>query len=334
MPQDPTSSQPTWLITGGAGYIGAHIVHAMLQSGRRVVIYDDLSTGSQSRTQGAPFVEGSVLDRELLESTLKKYQVEGVLHIAAKKQVGESVSKPLYYYEQNVTGLQTLLAAMGSAGVARIVMSSSAATYGTPDEPVLTETTRLQPMSPYGETKVIGEWLLAAAARASELRYVALRYFNVSGAATPGLGDPGIFNLVPLVFEAMSRGQRPKIFGSDYPTTDGTCIRDYVHVADIADAHLAAIDHLAGGDVGGIYNVGTGHGSSVREVIAAIERATGRQLDPQIMPRREGDPASSVGSVAKIARDFGWHARYDLDAIVSSAWKAWVAAHPEVADGS
>jgi UDP-glucose 4-epimerase len=318
----------TWLVTGGAGYIGAHVVRAMLQSGQDVVALDDLSTGDPARIPGAELVEGTVLDRALLDRVVKERAVTGVVHIAAKKQVAESVAEPLHYYRENVDGLLTLLEACRAGGVDRFVFSSSAATYGMPDVDLVTEETPKEPMSPYGETKLVGEWLLNACATAHGLRVMSMRYFNVAGAATPELGDPGIFNLVPLVFQALTAGRRPTVFGTDYPTPDGTCVRDYVHVADIAEAHLAAARALDDGADGATYNIGRGAGSSVLEVIDVIGQVTGLDATPELVDRRPGDPARVVAAVDKIRVGLGFEARYDLTAMVESAWAGWQLRHP------
>ena len=317
----------TWLITGGAGYIGAHVVHAMLQDGQEVVALDDLSTGDPSRVQGAPLVEGSVLDGPLLDRTFKEHAVTGVVHIAAKKQVGESVEDPLLYYRENVTGLTTLLEACRTAGVDQFVFSSSSATYGLPDLDLVTEDTKGVPLSPYGESKLIGEWLMKDCATAFGLRYMSMRYFNVAGAVSPELGDPGVFNLIPLVFQALAAGERPRVFGGDYPTPDGTCIRDYVHVADIAAAHLAAARALAAGAESATYNIGRGEGSSVLEVMAVIGQVTGRDTTPVVVDRRAGDPARVVAAVDRIRAGLGFTATRDLRDMVESAWAGWQLRH-------
>ena len=312
----------TWLVTGGAGYIGAHVVRALVQDGRDVVALDDLSTGARDRVDPrARFVEGSLLDRTVLDAALPG--VTGVVHIAAKKQVGESVAEPLHYYRENVDGLLTLLEACRDHGVEQVVFSSSAATYGMPDVDLVTEDTPKAPLSPYGETKLVGEWLLRDCARAFGLRVVSLRYFNVAGAASPDLGDPGVFNLVPLVFQALSKGERPQVFGGDYPTPDGTCVRDYVHVADVAAAHLAAARALEDGSAGATYNVGRGVGSSVLEVLATVAEVTGRDTAYDVVDRRPGDPARIVASVDRITADLGFEAVHDLREMVASAWEAW-----------
>ena len=321
----------TWLVTGGAGYIGAHVVRSLLGQGERAVVVDDLSSGEPDRVPAdATFVRGDIADSDLVRKTLREHQVEGIIHIAAKKQVGESVEQPLLYYRENVTGTQLLLDAAVSEGVGSFVFSSSAATYGMPDVDVVDEDTPTRPLSPYGVTKLVGEWMARDVSVATGLRVVALRYFNVAGAATPELGDPGVFNLIPLVFRELTSGQRPKLFGDDYPTPDGTCIRDYVHVADIADAHVAALKHLdaaAEGTPFRVYNVGRGVGSSVLEVINVIGEVTGLDVTPQVVGRRAGDPARIVGSVARLQADLGWSARHDLREMVASAWAGWQLRH-------
>lgn len=313
----------TWLVTGGAGYIGAHVVKAMRDAGEDVVAYDDLSTGQASRVGESPLVVGSVLDGALLDATFGEHGVQGVVHIAAKKQVGESVVDPLMYYRENVTGLGTLLEVCQARGVDRFVFSSSAATYGLPDVDLVTEDTPGVPLSPYGESKLIGEWMLRACDTAFGLRTLSMRYFNVAGTASNELGDPGVFNLIPLVFQALSRGERPKVFGGDYPTADGTCIRDYVHVADIADAHLEAARALDAGASSQTYNIGRGEGASVLEVIRVIAEVSGQQIDPEVVERRAGDPARVVASVDRIKSGLGWSAKFDLPDMVASAWDAW-----------
>jgi UDP-glucose 4-epimerase len=318
----------TWLVTGGAGYIGAHVVRAMVADGRQVVALDDLSTGAASRVDGAPLVVASVLDRAALDRTISEHGVTGVVHIAAKKQVGESVADPLLYYRENLTGLSTLLEATRDAGIDRFVFSSSAATYGLPDVDMVTEDTPAVPLSPYGETKLVGEWLMRDCATAFGLRSMALRYFNVAGAARPELGDPGVFNLVPMVFRALDAGERPQVFGGDYPTPDGTCVRDYVHVADIADAHLAAARALDDGAASATYNIGRGEGSSVLEVLDVIGDVTGRDTKPEIVDRRPGDPARVVAAVDRIRDGLGFSATRDLTEMVESAWAGWRRRHP------
>ncbi|MEU3661641.1 UDP-glucose 4-epimerase GalE [Streptomyces sp. NPDC032940] len=317
----------SWLVTGGAGYIGAHVVRALVDGGESVVVYDDLSTGRADRVpSGVPLVVGSVLDGPLLESVIRDHAVTGVVHIAAKKQVGESVERPLHYYRENVTGLQTLLEAMTAGGAGRLVFSSSAAVYGMPDVDLVTEDTPCLPMSPYGETKLVGEWLINAAARAHGIRAASLRYFNVAGAAGPELADTGVFNLIPMVFERLEAGEAPRVFGDDYATPDGTCVRDYIHVQDIASAHLAAARRLADAPEGTALtlNIGRGEGSSVREMVDRILKVAGKEdVVPQVTERRPGDPARVVASADRAREELGWTARHGLDDMIDSAWQGW-----------
>ena len=323
----------TWLITGGAGYIGAHVVRAMTEAGERAVVYDDLSTGIAERIPaGVPLVVGSTLDGERLARTLAEHTVTGVVHLAAKKQVGESVERPLHYYRENVEGLRVLLEAVTDAGVTSFVFSSSAAVYGMPDVELVTEETPCVPMSPYGETKLAGEWLVRATGRATGLSTASLRYFNVAGAATPELADVGVFNLVPMVFERLTEKAPPRIFGDDYPTPDGTCVRDYIHVVDLAEAHVAAAHALQtspGHDL--TLNIGRGEGVSVREMIDRVNAVTGYDRPPTVSPRRPGDPARVVASADRITTHLGWKARHDVQDMIASAWEGWVRLHPGAA---
>ncbi|HEV7189317.1 MAG TPA: UDP-glucose 4-epimerase GalE [Blastococcus sp.] len=312
----------TWLVTGGAGYIGLHVVRALRAGGQDAVVLDDLSSG-RAELVDVPLVRGSVHDAALLRATMRDHDVRGVIHLAAKKQVGESVEHPLYYYRENVSGLMTLLEVMGECGVDVLVFSSSAAVYGMPDVEFVTEQTPTLPLSPYGETKLVGEWLTRDAAVASGVRYALLRYFNVAGAAVPELSDTGVANLIPMVFQRLSAGQQPLLFGDDYPTPDGSCVRDFIHVADLAEAHVAALAHLSGGGGNLLLNVGRGEGSSVREVLDVVGSVTGLPVDPEIRPRRAGDPARVVASNAAIRSALGWEARHDLRDMVTSAWAGW-----------
>ncbi|RSS81086.1 UDP-glucose 4-epimerase GalE [Streptomyces sp. WAC06614] len=321
----------TFLITGGAGYIGSHVVRAMLNAGERVVVLDDLSTGNEDRVpEGVPLVIGSVLDRLVLEKTLREHHITGVVHLAGKKQVGESVEKPTYYYHENVEGLAVLLEAVAAAGIRSFLFSSSASVYGMPDVDTVTEDTPCLPLSPYGETKLAGEWLVRAAGRAHGIATACLRYFNVAGAAAPELADTGVYNLVPMVFERYDRGEGARIFGDDYPTPDGTCIRDYIHVEDLADAHLVAARRLAEWAAAEEYkdltvNIGRGEGVSVREMTRLMNELTGHDHEPVVVPRRPGDPAKVVASADRIATELGWKARHDVRAMITSAWQGWQA---------
>ncbi|MER6438765.1 MULTISPECIES: UDP-glucose 4-epimerase GalE [unclassified Streptomyces] len=324
----------TWLITGGAGYIGAHVARAMAEAGERVVALDDLSAGVARRLpEGIPLVRGSSLDGDLLKRVLAEHEVTGVVHLAARKQVGESVEQPTRYYQENVGGLATLLEAVAEAGVRRFLFSSSAAVYGNPDVDLITEDTPCAPMSPYGETKLAGEWLVRAAGRAHGIATVCLRYFNVAGAAAPELADTGVFNVIPMVFDRLTRGEAPRIFGGDYPTPDGTCVRDYIHVADLAEAHLAAARRLAGDATGDLtVNIGRGEGVSVRELITLVAEVSGDATEPVVEPRRPGDAPRAVASAALAARELDWSARRGVREMVASAWDGWRLHHPPTQD--
>ncbi|MCP9945846.1 UDP-glucose 4-epimerase GalE [Streptomyces somaliensis] len=321
----------TWMITGGAGYIGAHVVRAMAAAGEPVVVVDDLTTGRADRLPaGVPLAGGTVLDRDFLDRVLREHAVTGIVHIAAKKQVAESVAKPLLYYRQNVEGLRVLLDAAVAAGVGRFLFSSSAAVYGTPDVDLVTEQTPCAPINPYGETKLAGEWMTGAVGRAHGMATAALRYFNVAGAAVPELADGGVCNLVPMVFERLTAGRAPLVFGDDYPTPDGTCVRDYIHVEDIASAHLAAARRLVEDPRAGlVLNVGRGEGVSVREMVRVIQEVTGiADTAPETGPRRPGDPARVVASADLIREELGWTARHGVREMVESAWRGWRLDHP------
>jgi UDP-glucose 4-epimerase len=314
----------TWLVTGGAGYIGAHVVRAFTERGLGAVVVDDLSSGHRSFVRpDVPFVEGSILDTDLLVRTLREHEVVGAVHLAGFKYAGVSVQRPLHTYDQNVTGTVSVLRAMEEAGVDRMVFSSSAATYGTPDVDLVTEETATVPESPYGESKLIGEWLLRDQATATGLRHTSLRYFNVVGSATEDIYDTSPHNLFPLVIEALVEGRTPVINGDDYPTPDGTCVRDYVHVADLAVSHVAAAEALtAGAPLEAVYNLGSGDGLSVRQVMEAMARSTGVDFTPEVRPRRPGDPARIVASGDLAARDLQWQMRHTVDDMVASAWRA------------
>ncbi|MEI5584918.1 MULTISPECIES: UDP-glucose 4-epimerase GalE [unclassified Agromyces] len=314
----------SWLVTGGAGYIGAHVVRAFRAQGVDAVVVDDLSSGRTGFVpDGVPFVKGTILDGALLEDAMRRHGVRGVVHLAGFKYAGVSVQRPLHTYQQNVTGTATLLGAMEATGVDRIVFSSSAAVYGTPDVDLVTEETPKRPESPYGESKLVGEWLLADQGRAAGLRHTSLRYFNVVGSGTDEVFDPSPHNLFPLVFDALLEGRAPRINGVDYPTPDGTCVRDYIHVADLADAHLAAARRLdAGEPLEPVYNLGSGDGVSVGEIMREVANVTGIDFQPEVGPRRQGDPARIVASGELAARDLDWRMRHSLGEMVASAWSA------------
>lgn len=317
-----------WLVTGGAGYIGSHVVRAFLADGLDVVVVDDLSSGhAEFVPADVPFYRGSILDAELLGRLFAENVIEGVVHVAGFKYAGVSVQRPLHTYEQNVTATAVLLQAMQDAGVNRIVFSSSAAVYGTPNTDLVTEDTPKAPESPYGESKLIGEWLLRDEGIATGLAHTSLRYFNVVGSGHDGLYDTSPHNLFPLVFEALLDGRTPRINGDDYATPDGTCVRDYIHVADLAIAHLAAAERLqAGQPIEPVYNLGSGDGVSVGEIMQTMAAVTGIPFTPEIAPRRAGDPDRIVASGERASRDLGWRMRHSLADMVRSAWEARCAA--------
>ena len=312
------------LVTGGAGYIGSHCCKALARAGAEVVVYDNLSRGHADAVKWGPLVEGDLRDRATLEAALRAHRIEAVIHFAALAYVGESVGAPEAYYDNNLGGMIALLEVMEAVGVGRIVFSSSCATYGTPAQLPITEDMVQAPINPYGRTKLACEWMLRDAAVAHGIDFAALRYFNAAGADPEGeIGerhDPET-HLIPLALMAASGEAGPlRIFGTDYPTPDGTCIRDYIHVDDLAEAHLRALDHLAAGRGSVALNLGTGRGSSVREVIAAVERVTGRPVPVIAEARRAGDPAELTADPSKARETLGFAARYtDLDQIVAHA---------------
>jgi UDP-glucose 4-epimerase len=319
----------TWLVTGGAGYIGSHVARRLLESGRDVVVLDDLSTGHREFVpEGVPFVDAPTYDEAAVAQTFASHPIDGIVHLAALKYAGVSVDEPLRFYRANVDGMRALLQAAVEAGVQQFVYSSSCGVYGTPRNVPVREDEPWAPESPYGETKLIGEWLLAATAVAHPMRHTSLRYFNVVGSGYDDVFDSSPHNIFPKVFAALDAGGRPVVQGTDYDTPDGSCVRDYVHVGDLADAHVAAAAALeAGTPLQPAYNIGVGIGSSVLEVMAAISRVVGRDLDLEIIGRRPGDPAAVYGDPTAAQEDLGFTVHHDLDDMVATAWRAWRATH-------
>lgn len=318
----------TVLVTGGAGYIGSHAVLALVDAGERVVVLDDLSTGVRAAVpDGVPLVLGDVADGDLVRRTIAAHGVDELMHFAAKIVVPDSVADPLGYYEANTAKTRSLLAAALAGGVRRLVFSSTAAVYGEPDASVLAEDTPPAPINPYGRSKLMSEWMIADAARAHDLRYAVLRYFNVAGAdpqGRAGQSTPNATHLIKVACQA-AVGTRPKmaIYGEDYDTPDGTCVRDYIQVSDLADAHLAALRRLREGGESMTLNCGYGQGASVREVVEAVKRISGVDFAVERAPRRAGDPAALVADATRIRETLAWTPRFaDLDAIVSQAL-AW-----------
>ena len=314
------------LVTGGAGYIGSHVVRLLKERGDNVVVVDNMSSGITSRIENTPLIELDLAAPEALKTliaAIEKHKISSVIHFAARKQVGESVAKPEWYFEQNIGGMANLLTAMRSTGVDRLVFSSSAATYGMPDVEMVHEDSLCQPINPYGQTKLVGEWMVANGARAWNLRGANLRYFNVAGAGWPDLADTAVMNLVPIVFTALANGKKPVVFGTDYPTADGSCIRDYVHVLDLAEAHLAALEYLDRDDRPfDTFNVGTGTGSSVLEVMEEIKKVSGVDFEFEIQAGRAGDPPALCADVSRIKETLGWSAKRNLSEIIQTAWDA------------
>ncbi len=317
----------TWLLTGGAGYIGAHVVRALGRAGMDVVVLDDLSTGRREFLPAdVPFVQASILDTAAVRTTLDQHDVQGVIHLAALKYAGVSVDEPLHYYQVNVDGTRSVLQAMAEHGVDRVVFSSSASVYGTPDVDLVTEGTATHPESPYGESKLVSEWLIRDVARATDgLRHTSLRYFNVVGTGGEDVFDINPYGLLPAVMKAMTEGRTPVVNGSDYPTRDGTCERDYIHVVDLAEAHVAAAQRLAEGkDLAPAYNLGRGEGATVLEVLDLVKQVSGIDFEPEMLGRRGGDPARIVAAADLARKELGWTAQYDYQQMVESAWTTWL----------
>ncbi len=316
------------LVTGGAGYIGSHMAHALMERGETVVVLDNLATGAEwTVPHAATFIRGDIADQKLVNRLIRENAIVEIIHFAGSVVVPDSVADPLAYYLNNTAKSRDLLEAAVAGGVERFIFSSTAAVYGQPDSVPVVEEAELKPMSPYGRSKLMTEWMLRDTAAATGLAYVALRYFNVAGAdpkGRTGQSTPRATHLVKVACET-AVGARPHldIFGRDYPTADGTCVRDYIHVSDLIAAHDAALGHLRGGGANGIFNCGYGRGYSVLDVVAAMERATGRPLPVRDAPRRPGDPPAIVAGAERARQVLGWSPRHDdLDLIVASAL-AW-----------
>jgi UDP-glucose 4-epimerase len=313
------------LVTGGAGYIGSHTVHLLRRHGHDVVVVDDLSRGHEHNVDPSRFHKLNLLGTEALTSILQSEQVEAVVHFAAYIAVGESTKEPELYFTNNVSGSLSLFTAMQNAGVKRIVFSSTAAVYGTPERSPITEDMPYAPVSPYGDSKVMVEKILDWLDLYRGLRSVCLRYFNACGAEPDsGLGeehDPET-HLIPLLFRAIDTGEPVTIFGDDYDTPDGTCIRDYIHVSDLAEAHIRAVEGLIAGSGSAKFNVGTGTGKSVFEVVRAVEETTGKKVPYKIGERRAGDPPVLVANSDRLQQTLGWKPAYvDLRDVVRTAWE-------------
>jgi UDP-glucose 4-epimerase len=312
------------MVTGGAGYIGSHVVRELQKAGISAVVLDNLSTGVRGFVPtGVPCVEADLLDTATVRDVLEKHAVTGIIHIAGFKFAGISVEKPLHAYQQNVTAMMSLLQAMEAEGVGKIVFSSSSSVYGNAASGLVTEDDPFNPTSPYGESKVIGEWLLRNQGVASGLVHTSLRYFNVVGSGEPSLPDVSPYNLFSMVFAGLENERLPVIFGDDYDTPDGTCIRDYIHVADLAAAHVGAAQRMdQGKSIEPAYNIGSGTGTSVAEMMSAISRVTGVEFAAEVGPRRAGDPARVVASGERASRDIGWAMTQSLEDMIRSAFEA------------
>lgn len=323
----------TVLVLGGAGYIGSHTVYALVEKGEDVVIIDNLETGHiEAVHPQARFYQGDIRDRAFVDSVLDKEKVDAVIHFAANSLVGESMTNPLKYYDNNVNGTKVLLQSMVAHGIDKIVFSSTAATYGEPERVPILETDKTEPTNAYGETKLSMEKMFKWTDRAHGMKYVSLRYFNACGAHVSGeIGEAHSpeTHLIPLIIQ-VPLGQREtiSIYGDDYPTKDGTCIRDYIHVTDLAQAHILAVEYLMKGNESSIFNLGNGIGFTVNEVIETARKVTGHPIPATITPRRAGDPAQLIASSDKARTVLGWNPQHaDLEEIISSAWK-WHSTHP------
>jgi UDP-glucose 4-epimerase len=313
------------MVSGGAGYIGSHAARQLERSGNEPVIFDSLEKGHWQAVKGMPLFKGSLLDKESLSRFFKEFHVEAVMHFAAHSLVGESMSQPHLYYENNVVGSLNLFKAAMDAGVEKFIFSSTAAVYGQPDAIPITEECKKEPINVYGRTKLIIETMLRDFSDIYGIRYKALRYFNAAGADAAGdIGEDHTpeSHLIPIIFQYVN-GRRDKlcVYGDDYPTHDGTCVRDYIHVTDLADAHMLALHDLNDGGGSDAYNLGSGSGYSVLEIIRAAEKAAGRSIDFEIAPRRPGDPAVLIASSEKIRKALGWAPKRSLDDILTDAWR-------------
>ncbi|MGY3703959.1 UDP-glucose 4-epimerase GalE [Vagococcus martis] len=321
------------LVLGGAGYIGSHAVKRLLDSGKEVVVVDNLLTGHKEAVdECATFYEGDIRDKDFLTEVFKKEDISQVVHFAASSLVGESVENPLKYFNNNVYGMQTLLEVMNEFGVKEIVFSSTAATYGEPDVTPITEETPTNPTNPYGEGKLMMEKMMKWCDNAYGIKYVSLRYFNVAGAmldASIGEDHTPETHLLPIILQvALNQREKLMIFGDDYPTPDGTCIRDYVHVVDLVDAHILALNYLSTHDESQIINLGSSNGFSVKELLTEAIKVTGKDIPAEVAPRRAGDPSMLVASNEKAKTILGWNPQYtDVETIISSAWQ-WHQTHP------
>ncbi len=326
----------TILVAGGAGYIGSHMVALLAEKGYEVVVADNLCTGHWQAVKGAKLRVGDVRDGAFLERVFSEFPIDGVINFAAFSLVGESVADPLKYYGNNVTGAVSMLTAMKNHGVDKIVFSSTAATYGEPEKQPIQETDRTEPTNPYGASKLAIEGLLKWSCQAYGIRYAALRYFNAAGSnpdADIGEDHAPETHLIPIVLQcALGKRDHVGIFGDDYPTADGTCVRDYIHVRDLANAHLLALEHLDRGGASGPFNLGSGDGFSVKEIIETARKVTGAAIPAIVEPRRAGDPSVLIASNQKAKEVLGWSPQRGLDEIISDAW-IWHKRHPNGYEG-
>ena len=322
----------TILVTGGAGYIGSHVVKELLHQGHKPIVFDNLQTGHREASKNIPFIEGNLSDQKKLKETFQSYQIDAVMHFAADSLVGESVQNPIKYFNNNVKNSINLLEIMEEIKIKKIVFSSSAAVYGEPKEIPISEKHLCIPTNPYGETKWVFEKVLQAFHDAGKLNFISLRYFNAAGADPEcGLGEDHSpeTHLIPLVIKAALDEIPVPVFGTDYDTPDGTCIRDYIHVTDLAQAHILALWKLEKENASGIYNLGNGNGYSVREVIETVRKITGKKIVSIDSPKRPGDPARLVASSEKIREELGWTPKFpDLEMIVTTAYQ-WHKNHPK-----